>query len=115
MKLSGCILLCIALLGYGSTLHAKSSPAKNSGTYSFKSSNGKPYIGKSKDMDRRLKEHERSGKLNPKDRGTVAKEPNQLGKRGNGVVERTKIRAADAATKGGLANKQNAPFSRKSE
>jgi GIY-YIG catalytic domain len=115
MKFVASIALCFALLLNGTALHAKPPPAKQSGTYSFKSSNGKPYIGKSNDVDRRLKEHQRSGKLNPKDKGTIQTEPNGLGKRGNGVVERTKIRAADAASKGGLANKQNAPFSRKNK
>jgi len=96
-------------------LTAVNVEAKRSGTYSFKSSTGKPYIGKSKDIDRRLKEHEKSGKLNPSDRGSVQVAPNDLGKKGNSIVERTRIRAADAASKGGLENKQHAPFSRKTK
>ena len=92
---------------------ASNAEARRSGTYSFKSSSGKPYIGKSVDIDRRLKQHERSGKLKPADRGSVQIAPNKLSKKGNSIVERTRIRAADAATKGGLTNRQNAPFSRK--
>ncbi len=91
---------------------AKQTSKKSAGTYSFKSSSGKPYIGKSVDTDRRLKEHERTGKLKRKDKPSVKVERSDLGHKGLRTVEKTKIRAADVYTKGGLQNKQNAPLSR---
>lgn len=112
MKFICAMLFVIANVGFASQAHAKPSSPKSAGTYTFKSSSGKPYIGKSNDMDRRLKEHERSGKLKAADRDSIKKEPSQLSNKGVSTVERTRIRAADIYTNGGLENKQNAPLSR---
>lgn len=94
---------------------AKPASSKLKGTYSFKSSSGKPYIGKSIDIQRRLKAHERSGKLKSIDKSTVKVEKYGLSDKGIRVIEKTKIRSADVYTNGGLQNKQNAPFSRKNK
>ena len=90
----------------------KKSPVK-SGIYKFTASNGKQYIGKSIDMGRRLKEHMKSGKL--KDSSTVKTEKYKISNKGLLAIEKAKIRVSDALSKSGLANKQNAPFSRSKE
>ncbi|HEX5361881.1 MAG TPA: GIY-YIG nuclease family protein [Fluviicoccus sp.] len=83
------------------------------GTYSFRTANNKTYIGKSIDTNRRISEHVQSGKLNKSDLDTLKIQPYELGKGGLHTVETTKIRTADVLTSGNLANKQNAPLSRK--
>jgi len=41
------------------------------GVYKFASHNGLPYIGRTKDVWRRIQEHVRSGKLDPEDIGSI--------------------------------------------
>jgi hypothetical protein len=84
-------------------------PKKQSGLYKFKASNGKSYIGKSIDINRRLKEHISSGKLHPKDLKTI--KTAKVAKQDITKVERKEILNADKISKGNLANKQLAPRS----
>jgi predicted GIY-YIG superfamily endonuclease len=83
---------------------------RQSGLYQFKASNGKKYIGKSVDMNRRLKEHIRSGKLHPKDVKTI--KTVNINKKNLMETERKEISISDKTSKGNLANKHNAPWSR---
>lgn len=105
----------------GRTYSAHSSPriySKKSavvGIYKFTSSNGKQYIGKSIDVARRLKEHIRSGKLKKSNIGRVTVEKYDVSNRDLSTIEKAKIRTADIINRHGLANKQNAPFSRGKE
>ena len=94
--------------------YSKKSPVK--GIYTFKASNGKKYIGKSVDVARRIKQHIKSGKLNKSDLGTlkVTKYKN-IPQKALSLFEKTRIRTNDIISKEGLANKQNAPFSRAKE
>lgn len=83
------------------------------GIYKFLASNGKNYTGKSVDMDRRINEHVRSGKLKKGDINTVKKEEYNVSNKSLLGIEKAKIKVSDILTKGGVANKQHAPLSRK--
>jgi hypothetical protein len=83
------------------------------GIYSFIAANKKLYIGKSIDIERRIKQHIKTGKLNKSDKYGVETQSYNLDKEGLSSVEKTKIRTFDILTNGGLANKQLAPLSRK--
>ena len=82
---------------------------KVTGIYKFKASNNKPYLGKSKDVQKRLIQHINSGKLHPKDVKTISFA--KVNKKDVSKVEKLKIMKADKDTHGNLANKQNAPRS----
>lgn len=86
---------------------------KISGIYKFKASNGKPYTGKSIDIEGRIKSHIRNKKLLEKDIHTIEIQPYQAKKSTLLSIEKTKIRTEDILSNGGLANKQHAPLSRK--
>jgi hypothetical protein len=93
--------------------YSKRAPVK--GIYKFTASNGKQYIGKSVDVARRIKQHMNSGKLNKSDMGSLSTQSYNVSNKGLSVIEKAKIRTADIISKKGLANKQNAPFSRTKE
>ena len=85
------------------------------GIYSFRSNTkgmrkGLPYIGKSVDTVRRLKEHLRTTKLPIKNVKKIVVHYFPKNKIHN--VEKNTIKYYDYLTKGGLANKQHAPMSR---
>lgn len=82
---------------------------KTTGLYKFKTSNNKPYLGKSKNVQKRLTQHVRSGKLNPRDIKTISFA--KVAKKDVSKVEKLKIMKADKDTRGNLANKQYAPRS----
>jgi len=96
---------------------------KIGGLYKFKASNNKPYLGKSfktknQNIQKRLIQHVRSGKLHPKDINTISygkvlnkKTGKEVNKKTLGKVEKLKIMKADKDTHGNLANKQDAPRS----
>ena len=96
---------------------------KIGGLYKFKASNNKPYLGKSfktknQNVQKRLTQHIRSGKLHPKDINTITygkvlnkKTRKEVDKKTLGQVEKLKIMKADKNTHGNLANIQNAPRS----
>ena len=88
---------------------------KITGIYKFKASNNKPYLGKSvktknQDVQKRLIQHINSGKLHPKDINTISFA--KVAKKDVSKVERARIMRGDKITKGNLANKYHAPWSR---
>lgn len=87
----------------------RKSVPKTTGLYKFKASNNKPYLGKSKNVQKRLTQHVKSGKLNPKDINTISFA--KVTKNDISKVEKLKIMKADKDTRGNLANKQHAPRS----
>jgi len=87
----------------------KNIPKNLTGLYKFKASTNKPYLGKSKNIQKRLTQHVRSGKLNPKDINTISFA--KVAKKNVSKVEKLKIMKADKITHGNLANKQLAPRS----
>lgn len=92
----------------------KSLP-KSSGTYEFTSANGKSYIGKSNNIQRRIGEHIKTGKLNMIDKKTLQHQLYPISDKPLRGIEKTKIRTFDILTKGSLANKQLAPYSRNAQ
>ncbi len=88
----------------------KNVPKNLTGLYKFKASNNKPYLGKSKNVQQRLTQHINSGKLHPKDINTISFA--KVAKKDVSEVEKAKIMRGDKITKGNLANKHHAPWSR---
>jgi hypothetical protein len=114
-------IVCIVILIVSPTVFSRGrsfSKIAKIGLYSFPSkthswsSLKKPYIGKSIDMDRRVKEHIGSGKLERSDLGKVTMTPRNLRDKDLKSVEKETIRTEDILTKGELVNKHHAPWSR---
>jgi len=63
----------------------------NEGIYEFPGRSGKKYVGQSGNIDRRLAQHERSGKLAPEMRGEVVRTPVPGGKTAREVAEQRRI------------------------
>lgn len=105
-----CLVGSVAVLSLHISAIAKEPP--QGGTYKFTDKNGKEYIGKTNDFERREKEHIRSGKLPKENVGTFKPSPSSVSPEGRAIIERTRIKSADIATNGNLGNKQNAPYSR---
>lgn len=92
----------------------RKSVPKITGLYKFKASDGKPYVGKSTktkntNVQNRLIQHVRSGKLHPKDIKTISF--SKVAKKDVSKIEKLKIMKADKITKGGLSNIHHAPRS----
>jgi len=86
-------------------------PKNKLGLYKFKASDNKPYIGKSKNVQKRLIQHINSGKLHPKDVNHVSFSKKNIAKKDLDMIERNVIFASDKKTNGKLANKYHAPKS----
>lgn len=92
---------------------------KVSGTYTFKSSSGMTYDGKSNNIQQRTKQHLYSGKLSPNDLSTVKITGQYPKTEGNktkgtivGVAEPTKIKVKSIINNGQIENKTHNKFGR---
>ena len=85
---------------------------KKPGHYQFFSKGKGTYVGQTSDLNRRIKEHLRLGKLNIRQLSRMrwTNAPKHLGMRR--AMETSKIRIGDILSKGKMANVQKAPLSR---
>lgn len=112
------MIMSVVCFVMASSIEAKSLPLavlkyvnnhipKKPGHYEFPSKS-KPYIGQSKNIRERIKQHLRSGKLSISDLRNVRWTKGTKSKPVRVTKEKFKIKVADIITGGGLANIQHA-------
>ncbi len=95
--------------GYSTTarLGPKATQEIAEGIYEFTARSGKPYVGQSGDINRRLQQHIKSGKLDPSNLDNVQRTHVPGGKTAREIAEQQRIDQLGGIRSGNLENKVN--------